>query len=150
MTNWRQHLRGDLRLLAGLFLAALATGLLANGLRPTPLPLAVSPTEPLPTVLHAEVQLVAQGSQPGLLIDARSATFYRLGHIPGALNLPRKTFNDDYARLQAQLKSAPRLIVYCSGESCEDSDWVAQALRQRGHPNVHLYPGGWEEWRNTP
>ena len=115
-------------------------------MRARPLPPALVQAAELPAANRDEVLAVTKGEQAALLIDARAPAFYRLGHIPGALNLSRKSFEEDYARLQRELKPGLRLIVYCSGRECEDSHAVAAALLERGHPNVAVYTGGWEEW----
>ena len=125
---------------------ALCVGLLANSVRAKPLPLLPVRAPTLPTVTREDVLAITRGEQPAILIDARPPVFYRLGHIPGALNLSRKAFEEAYARLKPQLKPGARLIVYCSGNACEDSHAVAAALRERGHPDVAIYTGGWEEW----
>lgn len=35
-----------------------------------------------------------------IIVDARSDLFFEFGHIPGAKNLARKTFDSDYVRLE--------------------------------------------------
>ncbi len=84
----------------------------------------------------------------GIVLDARSATFYRLGHVPGALNLSRESFEGDYAYLRPVLtsKKDQPIAVYCSGVDCEDSVLVGKALLQLGFEKVLVYPEGWEQW----
>jgi rhodanese-related sulfurtransferase len=91
-------------------------------------------------------QLVSNGS--AFILDARSATFYEQGHVPGALNLARDDFAHDYQTLSAKLKGYrdKPVVVYCSGGSCHDSKMVANALLSLGFSNVTVFTGGWEEW----
>jgi thiosulfate/3-mercaptopyruvate sulfurtransferase len=104
------------------------------------------------------------GSPGALIIDARAPAEYRgfegnarrLGHIPGAVNVPVATmtrpgdqrFRDGEA-LQSILRGANvtrnRRIV------CYDSAGIAAAklafvLTLLGHEDVAVYDGGWAEW----
>jgi 3-mercaptopyruvate sulfurtransferase SseA len=86
-----------------------------------------------------------------VVMDARPDAFYRRGHIPGALGLPRENFASHYQRLRETLerKKAQRLVIYCQGDTCEDSTLVAQALASLGHSPISLFTGGWTEWEKA-
>lgn len=87
--------------------------------------------------------------QPGtVLVDARSTYEYKLGHIPGALNLPADGFDPAFPKLQPQLKDAKLIIVYCSGGSCGTSEEVAKKLIQKGLTGnrVAIFQGGLPGW----
>lgn len=78
-----------------------------------------------------EVQYYLQ--QPGtILVDARSIYEYKLGHIPGAVNLPADNFDPVFPKVALQLKGAKLVIVYCSGGSCGTSEEVAKKLMEKG------------------
>ncbi len=98
----------------------------------------------------AEFQKHAAGGQ-ALLLDARPEIFYSLGHVPGALSLPRDTFEAAYARLKAQLEKdrSRTLAVYCSDSDCEDSDLVSKALIKLGYSHVLRFKDGWAAWQNA-
>lgn len=83
-----------------------------------------------------------------LVLDARPEIFHRLGHIPGALSLPRDDFENGYKSLQSRLEGDLRqpIVVYCSSASCEDSKLVKDSLAQLGYQRVSIFPGGWSEW----
>lgn len=82
------------------------------------------------------------------VVDARPASFYRTGHIPGALNLPRERFAADFRGMESQLRGPSRpVVVYCQTASCDDAALVAKALQQAGLPSVRVFPGGWREWQ---
>lgn len=101
----------------------------------------------LQTIELAEFRTIVEGKS-ALLLDARSAPFYALGHVPGALNLARDDFAHDYQVLAKQLaayRDQP-VVVYCSGGECHDSKLVASALLSLGFTNVKVFTGGWEEW----
>lgn len=154
-----------------LAVVALVVGLLVNRLRTSPLPLvyvskekrldhAVQLVSPLSQTDSAQIHAAATRSidldefqklavnGSATILDARTATFYRLGHVPGALNLSREAFEHDYATLRSKLEvSKGRTIaVYCSGADCQDSKLVAGALLKLGFGTVLVYPEGWEQW----
>jgi len=104
------------------------------------------------------------GSPEVLLVDARGPAEYhgfegnvrRLGHIPGAVNLPVAAMHQpgtqrlrDIAELrslilQANITRGRRLICYDqSGIAAAKLAWVLSLL---GHEQVAVYDGGWAEW----
>ncbi len=83
-----------------------------------------------------------------LILDARPELFHRIGHVPGAIALPRDDFENYYKKNQTVLerdKTQP-LIIYCSGTSCEDSGLTAATLKKLGYTHVSIFHGGWDEW----
>lgn len=88
------------------------------------------------------------GAGGAVVVDARPETFYRLGHVPGALSLPFKDFKSAYAKHRSRLEpdKATRIVVYCWGTSCEDSDLVRRALQGLGFTRVSVFRGGWSAW----
>jgi len=82
------------------------------------------------------------------VVDARPAVFHRLGHVPGALSLPRNNFASAYEAIKTELeKNRHRpIVVYCSGEACADSELVCGALQKLGYTNLAIFRGGWSEW----
>lgn len=150
---------------------ALAAGLLLNLTRSAPLPwkyesrdvrlrhaldhLGTPVSSPAPGQVAAtrlidleEFQQVATGGK-AVVLDARAGTFYRLGHVPGALNLSREDFEHDYAALRGTLSAAGKkpIAVYCTEPSCPDAQLVADALQKLGYGDLLIYPDGWEQWQ---
>lgn len=106
------------------------------------------------------------GAPDVALLDARSPAEYkgfqgnakRLGHLPGAINLPVGATSEpgaqrlrDATQLHAWLRAANvdryRRVV------CYDGSGVAAAklafvLTLLGHEDVGVYDGGWAEWGN--
>ncbi len=84
----------------------------------------------------------------GVVLDARPEVFHRLGHVPGALSLPREEFEGAYAKQRVLLEPwrEKEVAVYCSSESCEDSQMVADALAKLKFQRVMVFRGGWDEW----
>jgi 3-mercaptopyruvate sulfurtransferase SseA len=144
-----------------LILAAIVLGFGTNSLRSHPLPLRYvkpgtrpSATTPMPTAEPLLISLQDLRDAPKesvIVIDARSALFFKLGHIPRAINVSRKEFARDFAREQAALRkrTASRLVVYCSDEDCEDALLVARDLIRAGLKQVHIFHGGWKKWQEA-
>jgi rhodanese-related sulfurtransferase len=137
----------------GMVAAGLLLGLAANFFAAGPLPLfrALPEAGPAAPAVHfSEVDadfVLGIGAGSGtLLLDARAAAAYRLGHIPGAVSLPLAEFAKVFPRLAERLREARMLVAYCSGPDCNDSRDLALSLWERGLKNLLLYKGGMEDW----
>jgi len=97
------------------------------------------------TTDEVKFYLSEQGAR---LVDARSPEEYSLGHIPGALCLPDDGFDTAFPPIQAQLKTAPFLIIYCSGGSCATSEHLAKKLAEKGiaGEKILIYGDGFPGW----
>ena len=104
-----------------------------------------------PDILNLEEFRSFASEQHGLVIDARPEIFHRLGHVPGAIALPRDEFETYYQRHQALLATAQdqTLAIYCSGVTCQDAELVGSALRRLGHTKIAIFRGGWDEWKRA-
>jgi len=167
-------LRSDLMVLWLVATSALCVGLLINQFRDTPLPLiykdkatrlqdsvqriaskepasAPAPVVHLPEKLSLEEFSSYVENKRGLILDARPEIFHRLGHVPGALSLPRDDFETGYAVLKGKLEAdrSQPIVIYCSNASCEDSGLVKKSLSALGFTNIALFEGGWGEWTNA-
>jgi len=167
-------LRSDLMTIWLVATTALCAGLLANQFRDTPLPLvyknkserlqdsvqriaakestsAPAPVVHLPEKLSLEEFASFVENKRGLVLDARPEIFHRLGHVPGALSLPRDDFETGYAALKDKLEAdrSQPIAIYCSNSSCEDSGLVKKSLASLGFANLSLFEGGWTEWTNA-
>lgn len=85
-----------------------------------------------------------------VIIDARAARAYTQDHIPTAISIPiTLTYSQ---RTRAIANSVPRdaeIIVYCQSDKCAWSDELGSDLIFRGYKNVHIYRGGFREWKTT-
>ncbi len=95
-----------------------------------------------------EVKLYMKEKPGTLLIDARDPEIYKLGHIPGALNLPDDQFNSFYPKMKTTLEKAKLIIVYCDGGSCGTSEALARKLVAKGFPmgEIAIYGDGFPGW----
>jgi rhodanese-related sulfurtransferase len=82
-----------------------------------------------------------------LFLDARPHAFWKMNRIPGALSLPEDAFDASFGPLEATIRRAPAIVVYCSGFGCEASHVVARRLRERGIAAAILDEGlpAWED-----
>jgi len=152
-----------------LLTGCLIGGLVLNEFRPKPLSLVyASPQSRLDGVVERmnpanlalfkrdgdvsreEMQQIS-ANHAALILDARPEIFYRLGHIPSALSLPRDDFEQQYQALQAALLAHRKnpLVIYCSSSDCHDSQMVAEALQKLGYAHVRLFRGGWNDWESA-
>ena len=140
----------DALTIGGALLVSLAAGLAVNATRSHRLPLLYREK---PAVVEATdldlagfEALVAE--KGGIVLDARPELFHRVGHVPGALSLPREDFDSAFARLQPRLEPfrSRTIAIYCADESCDDSRQVQSRLMDMGFKRVAVFPGGWEAW----
>ena len=80
-----------------------------------------------------------------LLIDARDERRFDAGHIPGAINLPAKRFDELAPRLLPGDKNK-LIIFYCDGIECKLSHMAADDTEDLGYTNIRVHAGGFPEW----
>lgn len=83
-----------------------------------------------------------------VFVDARNDQSYQEGHIPGAYQLDHYHLENYLASVLPACQSAERIVVYCMGGDCEDSEFTAITLQDVGIPKERLsvYGGGMTEW----
>ena len=159
--------------LAGLLLALAANALSPRGLRlgrnyfPTLAVVQTNAANPADSLLarlqqhglklassNEVVQLFRDpGYEQGLIVfvDARNDQAYQAGHVPGAWQLDRYRPENYLATVLPACATAQKIVVYCNGRSCDDSEFAAVMLREAGIPgeNIMVYGGGISEWTNA-
>lgn len=93
----------------------------------------------------ADTRKIVQ-SRSHLIFDARPASDFKAGHLPGAVSLPFESLNSEFQNVAVLLLTGQPVLTYCSGLVCDESFLLTQFLRQQGFTNVVLYSGGYEEW----
>lgn len=164
-------LRSDLTTIGLLATFALFAGLLLNHFRSVPLPLIYknkaerlhdavqriqskeslseqAPPAQLPVQLTLEEFSSFVDEGRGTVIDTRPRIFYGLGHVPGALSVPRDDFEAAYAAVKEHLEinRFQAIVIYCGGPPCESSLLVKNALSSMGFTNLSIFEGGWNAW----
>ena len=106
----------------------------------------------LPLATHDEVvgwfHDPAYREQRIVFIDARNDDAYATGHIPGAYPFDHYHPENHMANVLAVTQLAERIVVYCTGGDCEDSELAMLDLIALGIPRSKLviYGGGFTEW----
>jgi rhodanese-related sulfurtransferase len=83
-----------------------------------------------------------------IFVDARNEDHFQAGHIPGAYELDPYHPENYFAALLPACQKATKIVVYCRGGDCDDSESAALLLRDVGIPNqkIFVYAGGFTEW----
>jgi 3-mercaptopyruvate sulfurtransferase SseA len=93
-----------------------------------------------------------QQSGEALIYDARPPFYFALGHLPGAINLPKANCDEQILKREAEIKAAlaakKTIIVYCTNFACPDARTVAIHLASFGHSSSTL-TGGWDAWKDA-
>jgi rhodanese-related sulfurtransferase len=104
------------------------------------------------STISLEDVFALQQSGKALIFDARPAFMYKLGHIPGAINLSKNHCDEVIASREPEIKSAlaagKTIVVYCSGPTCPDARTVAMHISGFGHP-ASIFSGGWDAWKSA-
>jgi len=84
-----------------------------------------------------------------VFVDARSDDNYQSGHIPGAWQLDYYHPEHYLTNVLEVCQKAQKVVVYCTGGECEDSELTAVMLRDAGVPAAKLgvYAGGITDWK---
>jgi len=88
-------------------------------------------------------------SGAALLLDARVPADYEAGRLPGALSFPIEDRATAYATFAELFTPEQRLLVYCSGQTCEESLQLSLFLLEQGHTNQVLYVDGFKAWQQA-
>ena len=74
---------------------------------------------------------------------------YAEGHVPGAYQFFHYRAQEFLPTVLPVLLAAEKIVVYCGGGTCEDSEFAALMLTEIGVPREKLivYVGGMKEWK---
>jgi rhodanese-related sulfurtransferase len=83
-----------------------------------------------------------------VFVDARDDHHYQEGHIPGAYQFDRYYPEKYLPAVLLVCLNAAKVMVYCAGGDCEDSEFAALALKDAGvqQERLFVYAGGITEW----
>ncbi len=81
----------------------------------------------------------------GVFVDTRPATYFKRGHIPGAVNVPINRVTQHLNVLPTN-KETP-LITYCGSIACPNSYQLMHVLLGEGYLNVRYFPRGLKGWQ---
>jgi rhodanese-related sulfurtransferase len=155
--------------LAVVLLALAANALSPRGIRldrdyfPTPAPAAapaVGPASPAARLAQRGLRVASASEVAGWLreerrmpgqivfIDARRRASYTAAHIPGAWQFDHYRPEVGLPEVLPACLAALKVVVYCTGAECDDSEHAALLLRDAGVPGdrLHVFVGGLAEW----
>jgi rhodanese-related sulfurtransferase len=94
------------------------------------------------TVAEAK-ELLDKGGD--LFIDCREPKEYKMGHVPGAINIPRGLL--EFKIAEKVPDKAENMVVYCKsgGRACLS----ACTLCRMGYKNAKNMAGGWAAWEKA-
>jgi rhodanese-related sulfurtransferase len=83
-----------------------------------------------------------------VFVDARSDQHYQDSHIPGAYQFDRYYPERYFPTVLPACLNAAKIVVYCTGGKCEDSEFAALALVEAGIPadKISVFVGGMNDW----
>ena len=115
----------------------------------TPVP--PKPRGEITSIAMADLFTLHQTDQV-LLFDARPSFFYSLGHIQGAISMPKGGSTAHIKQREAEIKAAlaarKTIVTYCTNASCPDARSVAVNLAEVGYP-CSVLVGGYESWKES-
>lgn len=77
------------------------------------------------------------------IVDVRAEADYKIGHIPGAISIPKEELDANLDKLSKDEIT----IVYCYNQQCHLGDSACLNLVQYGYPAM-LMEGGFDVWVN--
>ncbi|MCX8160234.1 MAG: rhodanese-like domain-containing protein [Candidatus Saccharicenans sp.] len=85
-------------------------------------------------------------NQLATIVDSRSVSEFKRGHIPGAISVPLEEVRSGNFGLLDRIPPGRPLVIYCEGGDCLTSLNLARLLHERGFRDLRVFAGGWEEW----
>jgi rhodanese-related sulfurtransferase len=82
-----------------------------------------------------------QEQSSAVFVDCREPNEFNLGHIPGAVFIPRGQLEQ---QIEARVPRDRRIVIYCA--SGNRSALGADTLQQMGYTNVASLAGGFRGW----
>jgi rhodanese-related sulfurtransferase len=101
----------------------------------------------VPGVSTAYVKTLIDKKASAVIIDARPARKFDKGHVPTAINIPLRQFEEMKTALPAD--KSTELIYYCGGYKCPLSPKSAAKAIEAGYTNVRLFQAGYPAWKEA-
>lgn len=90
-----------------------------------------------------DVKVALESGENIVVIDARSPEAYQKEHIPGAINIPHRTMNEETTE---HINKAVLVVTYCDGIGCNASTKGALNMVKLGFRVKELI-GGLDWWK---
>ena len=95
-------------------------------------------------VTPAQVKEMRARGENAVYLDVREPNEWNLGHLPGAMHIPRGTLE---TKVEAVLPRDRRIVIYCAGGN--RSALAADTLQQMGYQDVVSMSGGFTGWAQS-
>jgi rhodanese-related sulfurtransferase len=92
-------------------------------------------------VTPEEVQQMQARNEPVVYLDVREPNEWNLGHLPGAVHLPRGNLE---GKVEALIPRDRRVVIYCARGN--RSALAALTMKQMGYEHVSSMSGGIQGW----
>ena len=92
-------------------------------------------------VTPTEVRDMQARNDPVVYLDVREPNEWNLGHLPGAVHIPRGVLE---SAIETRVPRERRVVLYCA--SGNRSALAAEMLEQMGYSNVASMSGGFRGW----
>ena len=86
---------------------------------------------------------IKTGEDNLVVVDVRAAEDFAKGHIPGAINIPKETWDSPQG-----LSKDKTNVVYCYTQQCHLAANACVRFAGRGYPVMEL-EGGFEAWKEN-
>ena len=90
-----------------------------------------------------DLKVAMESGENIIVIDARSPEAYQKEHIPGAINIPHRTMNEETTK---HLDRLALVVIYCDGIGCNASTKGALNMAKLGFRVKELI-GGLDWWK---
>ncbi len=85
--------------------------------------------------------------QVAVVLDVREPAEFDMGHLPGAVNVPRGVLEFRVGDHPALTDSAADILLYCKNGG--RSTLAAHTLKRMGFDNVKMLVGGFDGWTGS-
>lgn len=89
----------------------------------------------------ADAKAMYDRGEGAAFLDVREPNEYNLGHVPGAVHIPRGYLE---LKVEAALPREAHVVVYCAAGL--RSALAAATLQSMGYTNAVSLAGGWRDW----
>jgi len=95
-------------------------------------------------VTPKQVQEMQARKESAVYLDVREPNEWNLGHLPGAVHLPRGVLE---TKIEATVPRDRKVVIYCAGGN--SSALAADTLQQMGYGDVVSMSGGFTQWAQS-
>lgn len=81
-----------------------------------------------------------------VIIDARHVADYRVGHVPGAVNIPPNATDHEFQQALHGVPPDAPIVIYCQSRGCSFARSLAARLDQAGYSRLSVFDPGWDEY----